>query len=150
MPVHEQLQGCLDIYIYMLHYIFLQRSTFHWFLSWWLHQMATLSVLLAFCEGNPLATNGFPSHRQVTWSFDVFFDLPLNGWAKQSRHQWFETRSCSLWCHCNGCWWVCFSHTDDASSKCYSSRTSRRNAINNSLGLYFSSLGHCEILGKHH
>ena len=35
------------------------------------------SVLLAFFEGNPPFTSGFPSQRPVTPSFDVFFD----GWA---------------------------------------------------------------------
>ena len=32
----------------------------------------------------------------------VFFDLRLNKrLSKQSRCWWFETASCSLWCHCN-------------------------------------------------
>ena len=38
----------------------------------------------------------------VMRSFDVFFLLCLNKrLSKQSRHQWFDTPSCSLWCHCN-------------------------------------------------
>ena len=31
--------------------------------SWWRHGMETLSALLALCEGNPLVTGGFPSHK---------------------------------------------------------------------------------------
>ena len=62
-----------------------------------------------FCMGNSLVTAGnssvtgeFPSHRLVTWSFDVFFDLRLNKWlSKQLRRRWFETPSRSLWRHCN-------------------------------------------------
>ena len=37
-------------------------------------------------------TGEFPSQRQVTGSFDVFFDLRLNKWfGTQSRRWWFET-----------------------------------------------------------
>ena len=42
------------------------------------------------------------SQRQVTRSFDIFFDLRLNKrLSKQSLSWWFETPSCSLWRHCN-------------------------------------------------
>ena len=62
-----------------------------------------------FCAGNSLATAGnspvngeFSSHRPVTRSFDVFFDLRLNRQlSKQSRRRWFETPSRSLWRHCS-------------------------------------------------
>ena len=62
-----------------------------------------------FCAGNSPVTAGnspvtgeFPSHRPVTRSFDVFFDLRLNKWlSKQSRRRWFGMPSRSLWCHCN-------------------------------------------------
>ena len=62
-----------------------------------------------FCAGNSPATAGnspvtgeFSSHRPVTRSFDVFFDLRLNRQlSKQSRRRWFETPSRSLWRHCN-------------------------------------------------
>ena len=62
-----------------------------------------------FCAGNSPATVGnspvtgeFSSHRPVTRSFDVFFDLRLNRQlSKQSRRRWFETPSRSLWRHCN-------------------------------------------------
>ena len=40
-----------------------------------------ISALLNLCEGNPSVTGGFPSQRPVTRSFDVFFDLCLNGWV---------------------------------------------------------------------
>ena len=46
--------------------------------EWWRHQMKAFSALLALCEGNPPVTDGFPSRRPVTRSFDVFFDLRLN------------------------------------------------------------------------
>ena len=44
----------------------------------------------------------FPAQRQVTRSFDVFFDLRLNKrLSKQPRGSWFETPSWSLWRHFN-------------------------------------------------
>ena len=70
--------------------------------TWWRHQMETFSALLALCAGNSPVTGEFPAQRAVTQSFDVFFDLRLNKrLSKQSSGWWFETRSCSLWCHCN-------------------------------------------------
>ena len=40
--------------------------------------------------------------KQVTRSFDIFFDLRLNRQlSKHSRRRWFETTSRSLWRHCN-------------------------------------------------
>ena len=70
--------------------------------TWWHHQMETISKLLALYEGKPPVTGGFRSQRSVTQSFDVFFDLRLNKWLKeQSRCQWCETPSHSIWCHCN-------------------------------------------------
>ena len=44
-------------------------------LPWWRLQMKTLSALLALCAGNSTVTGEFPARRQVTRSFDVFFDL---------------------------------------------------------------------------
>ena len=56
------------------------------------------SALLTLCEGNPPVTGGFLSQRSVTRSFDVFCDLHLKKRSsKQSRRQWFETPSRSLW-----------------------------------------------------
>ena len=55
-------------------------------LTWWRHQMETLSALLVICVGNSPATGKFASQRPVTRSFDVFFDLCLNKrLSKQSR-----------------------------------------------------------------
>ena len=69
---------------------------------WWRYQMETFSTLLALCVGNSRVTGEFPSQRPVTRSFDVFFDLRLNNrLSKQSRRQWFETPSRSLWRHSN-------------------------------------------------
>ena len=60
------------------------------------------SVLLALCLQNSPVTGEFASQRPVAQSFDVFFDLLLNKrLSKQSRHQWFETPSPSVWHHCN-------------------------------------------------
>ena len=70
-----------------------------------------ISALLALCAGNSLVNGEFPSQRPVMWSFDVFFDLHQDKWlSKQSRRQWFETPSCSLWRPCNtisGCLETC-------------------------------------------
>ena len=61
-----------------------------------------ISSLLVPCWGNPPFTGGFPSQRPVTRSFDVFFDLHMNKrLSKQSRLQWLETPTRSLWRHCN-------------------------------------------------
>ena len=40
--------------------------------------METFSALLAICAGNSPVPGEYPAQRPVTWSFDVFFDLPLN------------------------------------------------------------------------
>ena len=72
------------------------------YVSWWRHQIETLSALLAICAGNSPVTGEFTSQRPVTRSFDVFFDLRLNKrWSKQSWRWWFETPSRPLWRHCN-------------------------------------------------
>ena len=70
--------------------------------TWWSRQMITFSALMALCEENSLVTGGFPSHKPVIRSFDVFFDLRQNKlFIKQSRCQWFEMPSSSLWRHSN-------------------------------------------------
>ena len=72
--------------------------------TWWRHQMEAFSALLAICAGNSPVSGEFPAQRPVTRSFDVFFDLRLNKRLnKQSWGWWFETLSCSLWRHRNGC-----------------------------------------------
>ena len=39
-----------------------------------------ISTLLALCAGNSPVTGEFPTQRPLTRSFDVFYDLRLNGW----------------------------------------------------------------------
>ena len=63
--------------------------------------MEAFFALLALCQGNSPVNGEFPSQRQVTRSFDVFFDLNKR-LSKQSIHRWFETPSRSLWRLCGG------------------------------------------------
>ena len=49
--------------------------------------METFSALLDICAGNSPATDEFPAQRPVTRSFDVFFDLCLNGEAGDFRRR---------------------------------------------------------------
>ena len=71
-------------------------------ITWWRHQMEKFSALLALCEGNPPVTDGFPSQRPVTRSFDIFYDQRLNKLlSKQPRRRSFETPSHSLCRHSN-------------------------------------------------
>ena len=52
--------------------------------------------------GEFTVTGEFPSQGPVAQRFDVFVDLHLNKrLTKQSWRWWFETPSCSPWCHCN-------------------------------------------------
>ena len=70
--------------------------------TWWRQQMETFSALLAICAGNSPVPGELPAQRPVTRSFDVFFDLrPNKRLSKQWWGWWFETLSCSLWCHYN-------------------------------------------------
>ena len=65
--------------------------------------METFSALLAICAGISPVPGEFPTQRQVTRSFDVYFDLRLNKrLGKQSWGSWFETLLCPLWRHSNG------------------------------------------------
>ena len=43
--------------------------------------METFSALLAISAENSLVSGEFPAQRPVTRSFDIFFDLRLNGWV---------------------------------------------------------------------
>ena len=64
--------------------------------------METFSALLAIGAGNSPVTGEFPAQRQVTQSFNVFFDLRLNKpLSKQWWGWWFETLWRPLWRHCN-------------------------------------------------
>ena len=68
------------------------------------HDMMTSSCGNILRITGPLwgESTGRPSQRPVTLNFDVFFDPRLNKrLSKQSRRQWFETPSLSLWRHCN-------------------------------------------------
>ena len=49
--------------------------------SWWRHRIKIFSALLALYAGNSPVTGEFPPQRPLTRSFDVFFDLRLNGWV---------------------------------------------------------------------
>ena len=74
----------------------------HFYHTWWRHQMETFSALLAICAGNSPVPGEFPAQRPVTRSFDVYFDLrPKKRLSKQSWGWWFETPSHSLWRHRN-------------------------------------------------
>ena len=78
---------------------------------WWRHQMETFSALLVICAGNSPVPGEFPSHRPVTRSFDVFFDLRLNKrLSKQWWGWWFETLSHPLWRHRNASNWPYWGH----------------------------------------
>ena len=80
--------------------------------SWWHHEMASFSVLLALCVGNSPVTGKFPSQRPVTQGFEVFFDLCLNKQLrKQSWGRWFETPLHPLRRHSN----VSRNHTQETS-----------------------------------
>ena len=52
-------------------------TLYYTFLSWWRHQIKTISALLTLCAGNSLVTGEFRSQRPVRQSFDIFFDLRL-------------------------------------------------------------------------
>ena len=69
--------------------------------SWWRHEMETFSALLAICAGNSPVTGEFPAQRPVTRTFDVIFDLRVNGRLSQSWGWWFVTSSRLLWRHSN-------------------------------------------------
>ena len=55
-------------------------------LTWWRHQMETISALLAIYSENSPATGEFSTQRPVTRGFDVCFDLHLN---KRLSKQWW-------------------------------------------------------------
>ena len=45
--------------------------------------MEIFSALLAICAENSPVSGEFPAQRPVTRSFDVFFDLRLDGWLSK-------------------------------------------------------------------
>ena len=72
--------------------------------TWWHHQIETFSALLALCARNSPFTGEFPSQRAVTRSFDVFFDLHLNGSVNireagdLRRHRTHNDATVMAWC----------------------------------------------------
>ena len=80
---------------------YISFATIQW-CSWWRHQIETSSALLAICAGNPPVPGEFPEQRPVTRSFDVFFDLRLNGRLSKQSWGWrFETPPRPLRRHSN-------------------------------------------------
>ena len=71
--------------------------------TWWRHQMAIFSALLAFVRGIHQSPVNSPHKGQ--WSGALMFSLIFawtNDWlGKQWWGWWFETPSYSLWRHCN-------------------------------------------------
>ena len=70
-----------------------------------------ISALLALCVGNSPVSGEYPAHRPVTRSFDVFFDLRLDGrLSKHSWGWWLETPTCPLWRQSNvqTAWPACY------------------------------------------
>ena len=69
---------------------------------WWHHQMETFSFT-GHLWGESTSHWWIPLTKSSDRKPWYFFDLCLNKrLSKQSRHQWFETPLCLLWCHCNG------------------------------------------------
>ena len=76
----------------------LASRSIHMMTSW----NGNIFRLLTLCVGNSPVTGEFPSQRQMTLGFDVFFDLRLNEQLSTQSWGWlFQTPSCSLWRHCN-------------------------------------------------
>ena len=59
-------------------YMLRGRGSCYCSITWWRHDMETLSLWLALCEGNPPVTGGFTSQRASNAAFDVFFDARQN------------------------------------------------------------------------
>ena len=47
-------------------------------ITWWSHDMETLSILLGYGKGNPTSTSEFPSQRDSNYIFDDFVDVTPN------------------------------------------------------------------------
>ena len=72
--------------------------------TWWRHQMETFLCYWPFVRGihrSPVNSPTKASDADVWISFDLHLNKRL---SKQSRGRWFETPSCSLWRHRNGCY----------------------------------------------
>ena len=71
-------------------------------ITWWCHQMETISALLALCARNSPLTGEFPHKGQ--WRGALVFSLifALNKQLSKQSWSWsFETLSRWLWYHCN-------------------------------------------------
>ena len=78
--------------------------------SWWRHDNAAPSMVLALCEGNPLLTGGFPAQRPCNASF-FFNEVSLNKLLeKRLSGQWFEMHWCSCVVIVMFCW-ICWCLT---------------------------------------
>ena len=104
LSVHSRNYECCSLFVVFVEVTYGPIWPIHFCItgatiSWWRHQMETLSALLILCAENSPITGEFPAQRPVTRSFDVFFDLRLN---KRLNKWWFETPSWSLWRHFNG------------------------------------------------
>ena len=68
---------------------------------WWRHQMATFTSLLALLRGIHLSPVNSPHKGQWRATLLFLWSAPEHKrLSKQSRRQWFETPSHSLWRHC--------------------------------------------------
>ena len=86
------LYYCVDTSVSLYSYYYMH--------SWWCQQIETFSAWLALCARNSPVTDEFFSQRTGMRSFNVFFDLRMKKrLCKHSGRRWFETPSCSLWCH---------------------------------------------------
>ena len=54
-------------------------------------------MLLAFCEGNPLVINGFPSQKTSSTGFDIFFDVSLNKLLNKHASSWLFDVMTHMW-----------------------------------------------------
>ena len=72
--------------------------------SWWRHQMETISVLLALCEGNhrlPVVSIAKASDAELWFFLWSAPEQTVKRLSKQSRRRWFEASLRSLGRHCN-------------------------------------------------
>ena len=97
------------IYLYLLS-VYIMVFSVYQFLLWWLSEY---EYTLSHNHHQIGSMNFYPLSRVRSWnngvccmSFYILMILNLhpNKWlSKQSRRRWFETSSCTLWCHSNVC-----------------------------------------------
>ena len=96
LPSNFGITACFIAFTWCKNVLIFHDDIIKWkhFLCYWLW------------EGNQPINCGFPSQRPVTQSFDVFSDVRLpKRINKQSKFQWFEMPSRSLWRDCNALIW---------------------------------------------